>query len=101
MRFLVLCQYALRASHPAADPRTVAAALATAGLGPVESSVADGMQFGPGNTAVGEFRAPTAQALRRRIESDLALRFAHLGVEVDIRLCVAPVEEQSRRDVAV
>jgi hypothetical protein len=98
MKFLVLCSFQLRR----ADERALHAALeilAAAGFKPVHHApgLDDHLRPGVPRCMLGEFRAPAADALTRRIESDLRLHFAGRGLDAEFNLRLQPLREEPAR----
>ena len=102
MKFLVLCTIEPRRADAQAR-QSAMDALVAAGFKPVGSECVGGLRYGMPDCALGEFRALTPEVLRRRIESDLTLRFASRKLEVGFQLCVNAVSDaqDSRNGMAV
>ena len=90
MKFMVLCM--LELGH-LPSPRLVMDGLAGLGLSPVDSSpAADGLQYGPPDCVLGEFRAHDPHSLERQLHHDIVARLSRLHVEASFRLFVQPIE---------
>jgi hypothetical protein len=103
MKFMVLCLFEL-ASTDTRDRQTAIECLDATGLKAVgHEAVGDGSCFGLANAAMGEFRAPTAGILKRRIEADLRLSFERCKLDARTTVCIVASHPLTgaRDDVAV
>jgi hypothetical protein len=65
--------------------------------------MADGSCFGLADAAMGEFRAPSADILRRRIEATLQLALEQRKIDARTTVCITPSHplKEHRDDIAM